>query len=762
MNVPGKSCFTLFALVLLSSIGSACAQVRYDSTTRLFRLSGGQVSYVFGVNESGQLQSVYWGGALGENDQLPPAHSLSELATSFDPSSTITPQEYPGWGSALYSEPAIKITFADGNRDLVLKYVSHSILHDTNIGVKGKPGDVLEITLKDIGRDIFVKLRYSIDAETGILVRAAAVENRTAQPVVIEQMAAAALTLPRGNNYSISYLSGRWAAEFILHEEPLGPTPKVLESRRGSTSHQVNPWFAITRPDSPGDASAPPDEERGDVWFGALGWSGSWRITIEKTQAYQPRITGGYNPFDFGYRLKPGETLTSPVFYAGYTAGGMGGASRLMHRFELAQLAPRAPALKPRPVIYNSWEATEMAISEANETALAEKAASMGVERFAVDDGWFGTRDDDHRGLGDWWVNPTKFPHGLKPLIDRVHALGMDFGLWVEPEGVNPNSDLYRTHPDWVLNFPGRPRSEARNQLVLNLARNDVRDYMLRMLDHLLTENQISYLRWDYNRNWSEPGWPEVAPEDQKQVYVKYVENVYYILDEIRRRHPDVDIEACSGGGGRTDLGMLARTDQVWTSDDSDSYDRLVVYYGFTQVYSPWYMDSWVTNSPHWQNHRVTSLEYRFLASMQGALGVGANLDVWTKEDFQTGTKMIAAYKQIRPTIQFGSLYRLSPPIFAATGLPSPVSATEYISRDGSQAAVFAFLGSSHFGDPYPTLYLRGLDPAARYEMRAVSGKASDAPETEESGAYWMNRGFTPALVGDFQAALFVLQRVPR
>jgi alpha-galactosidase len=752
----------LLTVVLLGSVYSATGQVRYDQTTRLFRLDGGQVSYIFGVNEEGQLQSVYWGGALGEGDQLPPAHSLSELATSFDPPSTITPQEYPGWGSALYDEPAIKITFADGNRDLVLKYQSYKILHDAMVVSETRPGDVLQITLRDIERDVFVQLRYAIDSETGILTRSASVQNRTQEPILIEQMAAAAMTLPRGSNYMLSYLTGRWAGEFLLHQEPLGTVPEVLESRRGSTSHQVNPWFAITRPESSGAPPVPPEEEHGDVWFGALGWSGSWRITVEKTQAYQPRITGGYNPFDFGYRLKPGETLNSPAFYAGYTAGGMGEASRLMHRFDLAQLAPRAAVLKPHPVIYNSWEATGMAISEAKEMALAEKAASIGVERFAIDDGWFGARDDDHRGLGDWWVNPKKFPHGLKPLIDRVHALGMDFGLWVEPEGVNPDSDLYRAHPDWVLNFTGRPRSEARNQLVLNMARDDVRDYMLKMLDRLLTENEISYLRWDYNRNWSEPGWPEVAPEDQKQVYVKYVENVYYILDEIRRRHPNVDIESCSGGGGRVDLGILTRTDQAWPSDDTDAYDRLTIYYGFTQVYSPWYMDSWVTNSPNWQNHRVTSLDYRFLSAMQGALGVGANLQDWTQEDFQTATRMITAYKQLRPTIQFGSLYRLIPPVFAATGLPSPVSATEYIARDGSQLAVFAFLGSSHFGDPYPTLYLRGLDPKAMYRIKVISGNASDAPETEESGAYWMNRGFTPALVGDFQAALFVLERVPR
>ena len=213
------------------------------------------------------------------------------------------------------------------------------------------------------------------------------------------------------------------------------------------------------------------DQDVGDVWFGALGWSGSWRITVEQDQLQQVRITGGYNPFDFGYKLNAGETLATPVFYGGYSHDGIGGASRLLHRFELTRILPQRPNPRPRPVLYNSWEATEFRVDEAGQMALAEKAASIGVERFVMDDGWFGQRNDDHAGLGDWYVNQEKFPNGLRPLIDRVHALGMDFGLWVEPEMVNPNSDLYRQHPDWVLNFAGRPRTEGRNQLVLNLAR---------------------------------------------------------------------------------------------------------------------------------------------------------------------------------------------------------------------------------------------------------------------------------------------------
>ena len=253
-----------------------------------------------------------------------------------------------------------------------------------------------------------------------------------------------------------------------------------------------------------------------------------------------------------------------------------------------------------------------------------------------MDDGWFGQRKNDQAGLGDWYVNHQKFPRRLKPLIDKVHSLGMDFGLWVEPEMVNPDSDLYRKHPDWVLNFPGRPRTEGRNQLVLNLARPDVRAYVFDFLDKLLTDNQIAFLKWDYNRNWSEPGWSTAPIDEQKGVYVDFIRNLYSILTELRAKHPGVEIESCSGGGSRVDLGIMRLTDEVWPSDNTDAYDRLQIQNGFTYAYSPGVMMAWVTDSPSWANQRTLSLEYRFLSSMQGSLGIGANLNKWAPEDFTT------------------------------------------------------------------------------------------------------------------------------
>ncbi|MBV8630387.1 MAG: alpha-galactosidase [Silvibacterium sp.] len=712
------------------------ASIRFDDASRTFRIDGGDVSYALGINNRNELQPIYWGARLGASDGFPQPHEVHEVA-SFDLTTTVTPQEFPGWGSVFYVEPALKITFPDGNRDLVLQYASHHI-----------DGNTLTVRLKDIERDVFVDLRYEMDAATGVLGRSATIENQTKEPLVVERAAAATWTLPHGTDYTLDYLTGRWGGEFQLQQEKIVPGARVLESRRGSTGHQNNPWFAVERAHTG-------EQDAGEVWFGALAWSGSWRITAEMDQRQTIRITGGYNPFDFDYKLNPGEKLNTPVFYGGYSPDGIGGASRILERFELTRILPQRPKPKPRPVLYNSWEATEFRVDEAGQTALAEKAAAIGVERFVMDDGWFGQRKDDHAGLGDWYVNQQKFPHGLKPLIDRVHALGMDFGLWVEPEMVNPDSDLYRKHPDWVLNFTGRPRTEGRNQLVLNLARPDVRDYVFGFLDKLVTENQIAFLKWDYNRNWSEPGWPAVAPDEQKQVYVKYIQNLYGILRELRSKHPGLEIESCSGGGGRVDLGIMGLTDEFWTSDNTDPFDRLTIQDGFSYAYTPGVMMAWVTDSPNFMNRRVTSLEYRFLSSMQGSFGVGANLNNWQDADFATAKRLISEYKQIRETVQHGSLYRLISP---RNG--SEYSATQSVSPDRSQAAVFAFLHSSQFGYDYPRIYLRGLDPKAQYKVRWISEKpAAKLPETA-SGEYWMNVGIDLELKGDFQAAALRLDRV--
>lgn len=675
------------------------------------------------------VQTVYWGPRLAANDPVPAAEHVSR-AFEFNDS----PQEYAGWGGGLFTEPALKVTFPDGNRDLVLHYVSQHV----------QPHG-FTIELKDIARDVYVTLHYQMDAPTGILARWADIENGTKQPILVEQAESAEWNLPPSTHYVLRYLDGRWGGEDQLTRQAIQPGETVLESRRGFTGHEFAPWFSITADDAV-------SEQSGLVWFGALAWSGSWRITIQQDEFKQVKVVGGFNPFDFGYKLDPGKTLTTPVFYGGLAQHGFQEMSHLESEFQLRTILPQAPKPRLRPVLYNSWEATEFNFDEKTQEQLADKAAAIGVERFVMDDGWFSTRVKDNAGLGDWYPNPQRFPHGLKPLIDHVHSLGMDFGLWVEPEMVNENSDLYRKHPDWIVHFNGRPRTQARNQFVLNLALPEVQDYILGFLDKLLRENDIAFLKWDANRNFSEPGWEQVPPDEQKKIWVAYTDGYYRVLRTLRERFPKLEIESCSGGGGRIDLGVMHYTDEVWPSDNTDPFDRLLIQNGFTFAYTPAVMMAWVTDSPNWFNGRSTSLTYRFLSAMQGSLGIGANLTKWTPEDFATAKQLISDYKLVRPMVQQGVLYRLISP----TG-GSNLSATESVSPDRSSAVAFAFLHSEQFRLPTPFIRLQGLNPDATYTVRGIGGKLSPSTPERASGAYFMHRGIDFNLAGDYDARAALL-----
>jgi len=707
--------------------------IRYLSEQKLWILETQRTTYVMGINEQGELQHFYWGRKLARDEDLAAVHSRPEHA-SFDSPETMTSLEYPGWGGRQYNEPCLKVTRADGVRDLVLKYASHEIR-----------GATLDVYVKDIMVDVFVKLSYRVFPHSDLIRKEAEIQNRTQQAVTVESAQSGVWHMPSGDGYRLSYLTGRWAGETQLVREPIHQGKKVLESRRGNTSHQLNPWFAI---DEQGQA----DEEHGRVWFGALAWSGNWKLTVEQTPARQVRVVGGYNDFDFAYLLKPGEALTTPAFDAGFTDGGFGAASRLLHRFERQEILPERSRGRLRPVLYNSWEATTFNVTEEGQKALADKAAKIGIELFVMDDGWFGERQDDRAGLGDWYVNPKKFPRGLKPLIEHVNRLGMDFGLWVEPEMVNPHSALYRQHPDWVMNFPGRPRSEARHQLVLNMAREDVKEHIFSVLDRLLAENEIRFLKWDMNRHFSEPGWPELPADEQKKIWVKYVRNVYEVIDRLRAKYPALEIESCSGGGGRVDLGILQRVEQVWTSDNTEAFDRLRIQEGFTFAYAPKVMMDWVTDVPN-LNGRSTPLKFRFLVALQGSLGIGSNLHHWSPADFELATEMIAYYKRIRRTVQEGKLYRLLSPREAS------ITANQYVSEDGKQSVLFAFLHSQQFLYPAPTLYLRGLDDKAVYRVKALDDRLLEKQETL-SGSYLMNHGLNISLRGDFDATSVLLEKV--
>ena len=682
---------------------------------RTWVLSGPTSSYAVHLTERDELLHLHWGPRIALADAEELAARPLPGGSSFE-SPLDGHEEYPVEGGPRFVRPALSVRTPErrGTEWTFDRYETD--------------GDELRLRFRDAGLAITLHYRTRGD----VVERWTVLDNEGTEPLELLRADSATWTLPDREEWQLSHVHGRWAAESRLVRSPLTYGEKVIGSRRGHTGHQYLPWVALDT-----DAT----EERGEVYGCALGWSGSWRIAVAQLPDARVQITGGAGYDESGLlSLAPGESFTTPLFAALWSDAGFGGASRTWHAYQRAYVIPDAD--RDRPVLYNSWEATQFDISEEQQEVLAQRAAAAGVELFVVDDGWFGARTSDRAGLGDWTPNPDRFPAGLKPLADRVHSLGMQFGIWVEPEMINPDSDLYRAHPDWVQYQEGRKRTEFRNQLVLNLAREDVQEYLWEQLDGLLSSAPIDYVKWDFNRCFTDAGWPgDAYPQ---RLWVDHVRALYALLDRLREAHPGVAFESCSGGGGRIDLGILSRTDQVWTSDNTDPLDRLAIQHGFSQIHPARVMAAWVTDSPNTQlNDRVSSLRFRFVSAMAGVLGVGGDLSEWTEEELAEAREWIGLYKEIRPLVQHGDLHRLRPP----TGGLSAVQYTR-----GDESVVLALLQAQHYGEPVPALRLRGLDPTAAYECL----------ETGEvhRGAVLLHHGLRTGLRGDLDATVLRLRRI--
>ena len=460
------------------------------------------------------------------------------------------------------------------------------------------------------------------------------------------------------------------------------------------------------------------------MYFGSLAYSGNFKVIAGRDLYGITRVSLGMNDFDFSHTLEPGAHLETPPVYCGKTEG-LGEMSRQMNRFCLEHLLPSGFRAETLPVLYNSWEATEFNVNVADQTRLAEIAAGIGVELFVMDDGWFGARNNDRAGLGDWFVNPAKFTGGLDELIGNVNALGMDFGLWVEPEMVNPDSDLYRAHPDWTYHFPHRHADELRHQLVLNMTRSDVQAYIIDCLDRLLTDHNIRYIKWDMNRPFSQVGAENLA--DPKMYSYLHTMAVYRIVDELKRRHPAVQFESCASGGGRCDLGAISHFDQVWTSDNTDGIDRMTIQKGYSMLHPIKTMRAWVTDIAG--INKPCSLDFRFHIAMQGALGLGGNLEKYSPEELEICRRNVALYKEIRPLVQFGDLYRI------LDADRDQVLCNQYVSRDKMQAVLFLSARGTRFFKKKMNLRFAGLAPDRAYAF------ALDGVAYKKGGAFLMEVG---------------------
>nr|WP_258171300.1 alpha-galactosidase [Paenibacillus sp. R14(2021)] len=700
--------------------------ITYLEHSQLFELRTSKTSYLFGIRPNGSVQHVYWGEQVEASEC---GYRLKNRGhSSFDAEVNREIEEFGGWGGCNYAEPGLKATFQDGVRDLKLAFANFEIPSD----------DELVVHLADDHYSLRVEVHYRVIAEHDLIERYVTVVNEEEHPVRIEQVMAAIWSVQGQRDYRLTHVTGRWAGEYQLRETMLSEGKKVLESRRGFTGPHANPWFAIDN----GKA----DEASGKVWFGALGWSGNWKIVAEKTTFGHVRIVGGINDFDGSFVLQPGTAYTSPVFVGGYTSGGFGEMSRLLHGYQHDHVIPTD---KLRKVLYNSWEATEFEVTVQGQLELARRAAKLGVERFVVDDGWFGARHSDRAGLGDWQVNAEKFPNGLQELIDEVKELGMEFGIWVEPESVNPDSDLFRRHPEWVYQFPTREGTQLRNQLLLNLGLPEVKAFVLDFMTELLSSYDISFIKWDMNRTVTEPGVHPRYQQAGESVWIKHVQHVYEIWAELRRRFPHVEFETCAGGGARIDLGMLRYADQAWISDNTDARDRLSIQEGFTYAYSPAVMMCWVTESPHGFNGRSLPMSYRFHSSMMGGLGIGANIRHWSPEEMAEAKRYVELYKEIRATVLQGSLYRLESLRYSNT------AAYQYLSQDRKESVVFTFLQSQHFGAEERHLQLQGLDAGVKYEVTI-----DEQELLVLHGSNLMHVGLPLQLRGDYGSKLIRLKAI--
>ncbi|MCT9080306.1 alpha-galactosidase [Streptomyces fulvoviolaceus] len=701
--------------------------IAHDPEHRLWVLSGPGSSYVLHLDDGHRLRGLHWGPVL----TLEQAASLLERPEpgrrSFEDPADGT-LDLDTAGAMRYAHAGVQVRFPDGVRDLEPRLIGHEQTEH--------PDGSTELVLRfaDHHYPLTLDAHYRVHPTTDVIERHLVLRHTGTDadgPVTVVRADSATWVLPRLGEYRLSQVRGQWSAETQLNRTPLPYGELVLTSRRGTTGHQANPWAMVD--------DGRTGEDHGAVWSCALAWSGSWRLTAQRLPTERVTLSAGFGHDPVTWELQPGGELTTPVCAGAYTEGGFGAASRLWHRHVLDRILPHPDEL--RPVLYNSWEATEFDIDVTGQIELAERAAALGVELFVMDDGWFGSRTHDAAGLGDWTPNPARFPDGLGPLIDRVHDLGMQFGLWVEPEMVNPDSDLYRAHPDWVLHHPHRHRTEHRNQLVLNLARPDVAAWLHGQLDDLLTKNAIDFLKWDMNRPFTEAGWPG-AEADPDRLWIDHVRHLYALLDRLRADHPGLRIESCSSGGGRLDLGILARTDQVWTSDNTDALDRIEIQHGFSQLYPARVMGAWVTDSPNSYTGRSAPLDFRFHTAMTGVLGIGGDLNRWTEAELARAAELVAAYKGVRHLVQLGEQYRLRP---LGDG---ELSAVQYVARDGRECAVIALRRSRHFGHRERSLPLRALDPAARYRDTATG--------TLHHGAVLLSQGLPLDLPADDCASALV------
>lgn len=722
--------------------------IQYDEKNIAFQLDTLHTTMLFRVLEDGHLLSEYWGRRMRKADLT---RLWQTCPTGFSPqykgvpddryALDLIPTEYPVFGGGDFRSPALQVEFPDGSRLLDLRYYSHRILH-TDDGVDGLPcidgaDDVLEVTLTDEPTGLKVINRYALFFAADCIARSAIIINETGRKLRIQRALSASIDLP-DDRFEMIGLYGAHVRERHIDRTPLRHGCQTIESRRGASSHQQNPFAALVAPET--------TEHAGEAYGAVLIYSGNFLICAEVDQYHSTRLQLGIHDFDFRWTLESGEQFVTPQAVLTYTDAGLNRMSQNFHDVFRQHLGHSDWRGRVRPIVINNWEATYFQFDEEKLLTIIDSCDGLGIDIFVLDDGWFGHRDDDTTSLGDWFLDRRKLPNGLRPLIERCESLGMRFGLWFEPEMISEDSELYRAHPDWCIRKDGRPYCLGRHQLILDLSREEVLEYLKTAIGSILTENRISYVKWDMNRHMTDAYSAALPPDRQPEITHRYMLNLYRLLAYLTTSFPDVLFEGCSGGGGRFDAGMLYFMPQTWTSDDSDAIERLKIQYGTSLAYPPVTMTAHVSACPNHQVGRMTPFQTRALVAMSATFGYELNPLSLSDEERSQIVQQTAMYRQIAPMIVDGRFYRLISPF------ESDACAWMFVAPGQERAFVVYVQQQTTPSMPNRRLKLTGLNPDFRYHIHEL--------DADFNGDELMYAGISIPFLRDYEAMRYTLDKV--
>ena len=693
--------------------------VRFDEKKNLFTLQTLDSTYQMKVDDHGVLLHTYYGAPADETDfsyligpedrgfSGQPGDEKKDRTYSMD----YYPLEYPVQGNGDFRVKALKAGFEGEVPALDLRFISYE-LEKGKYSLPGLPAlfeaeagevETLKITLKDRLEEIYVTLFYGVFEKKNVITRAASIENRSGKNVTLKRALSLGLDFMEGD-MDLIHFYGKHAGERQFERRNLPHGITEISSSRGTSSHHHNPFVILCDKDT--------TEDFGNAYGVSFIYSGGFKIQMEKDQVDGIRLVCGLDDEEFLWKLAPGETFVTPEAALSYSEKGLTVLSDQFQKAYHANLIRSPWKDKKRPTLVNNWEATYFGFDAEKLLKIAGEAADLGLDMLVLDDGWFGKRNDDNSGLGDWFVNEKKLGCTMKELVDRVNALGLKFGIWLEPEMVSEDSDLYRTHPDWVLQIPGREPNRSRNQLVLDLSRKEVREYMKKFIDDTLSCANISYVKWDMNRSVDNVDSAADPTLSQGAIRHKYVLGLYEVMEDMLTRHPDLLLEGCSGGGGRFDAGMLYYAPQIWCSDNTDAIERLRIHYGTSFGYPMSSVSAHVSVCPNHQNGRVTPFKTRGICAMQGSFGYELDLSKLSEEDKAETRRQITVYNENWELFQSGSYYRLNSPMEN-----HDYTAWSYVSKDQRKASLSVIYTDLH-GNPKPVrVKLKGLKKDASYDV---------------------------------------------